>query len=436
MLFLRGRKKRRLCVVGLDGVPFGLLERLADQCVMPRTAAIIRAAGLRKMRASLPPVSSVSWSCFMTGANPAEHGIFGFTDISADDYDLRFPTFADLAVPTFWDKLGERGLRCAVINQPATYPARPIPGVLISGFVALQLEKSVWPRTHLPALEKIGYRIDVDTQKASQDPDALLEDLEAALATRRRAADYLWRQEDWDYFQLVVTGTDRLHHFLWHAVDSSDDPRHDRAMSYYRTIDDFISDLWNAFHERRSGDREGEGVMLLSDHGFTGLHREVRLNAWLRENGYLDYAREEPTSVADISATTRAFALDPGRLHINTKGRFAKGCVGPDEALALRGELADRLRALSYEGQPAIAHIFSREEAFRGPKVGLAADLVLIGRDGFDLKGTTKGREVFAESHFQGMHTWDDAFLSTLLPVSDRAEISELAAAILNWLHG
>ena len=434
MLFFQGRKKRRVCVVGLDGVPFDLLKRLAEESVMPRTAAIIGEGGLRKMRASLPPVSSVSWSCFMTGANPAEHGIFGFTDASADDYQLRFPTFTDLAVPTFWDTLGTRGLRSAVINQPATYPAREIPGALVSGFVALQLQKSVWPKTHLAALERMGYRIDVDSQKARKDPDGLLDDLEATLKTRRMAAGYLWQQEKWDYFQVVVTGTDRLHHFLWEAVDQEEDSRHERAMSYYRKIDDFIGARWDKFHEGRSGDREGEGFMLLSDHGFTRLRREVRLNAWLRDIGYLSYRKDDPTSVADISPSTRAFALDPGRIHINTKGRFAKGCVAPEEASALRDELAGKLRALTFEGEPVIAHVFPREQAYRGPKLGLAPDLVLVGRDGFDLKGTTKGREVFAESHFQGMHTWDDAFLWTLLPVPESADISEPAAAILEWL--
>ena len=70
--------RQRLCVVGLDGVPIGLLERLADEGVMPNIAARIEAGHLRSMRASLPEISSVSWTSFMTGAQAGEHGIFGF----------------------------------------------------------------------------------------------------------------------------------------------------------------------------------------------------------------------------------------------------------------------------------------------------------------------------------------------------------------------
>jgi len=426
-----------MCVVGLDGVPHGLLTRLAATGVMPKTARIIDGDSLHKMRASLPPISSVSWSCFMTGANPAEHGIFGFTDVVGDTYHLRFPTFTDLDAPTIWDRLGEQGRRAVVVNQPATYPARQISGALVSGFVALQLRKSVWPKEYVPTLERMGYRIDVDTRTARDNPNGLLDDLDATLRTRREAGLYFWDKEDWDYFQLVVTGTDRLHHFLWNAVVDEGDPLHDRAMTYYTAVDRLIGELWDRFHEGRSADSEGEGFMLLSDHGFTALKRDVRLNAWLHDSGYLTYAKDDPTSVGDIDPEkTRAFALDPGRIHINAKGRFAGGCVEPEEVPTLREELLAASRGLAFEGESVITHAFTCEEAFRGPKINLAADLVLISRDGFDLKGTTKGKETFAESHFQGMHTWDDAFVWTRLPVSENPEISEHASQIIGWLLG
>ena len=430
MLF-RSRHKPRVCVIGLDGVPIGLLQRLAAEGVMPRTAAIIGRGGLRAMKASLPPVSSVSWTCFMTGANPAEHGIFGFTDVSPESYRLRFPTFADVRAPTMWDRLGERGLRCCVINQPSTYPAREVPGALVSGFVALQLEKSVWPKEHLAALRRLNYRIDVDTKDAREKPEALLDDLMATHATRAEAVRYFWEREQWDYFEAVVTGTDRLHHFLWNAVVKADHPLHGRAMSYYKAVDGMIGEQWDRFHKGRPGDREGEGFMLLSDHGFTGLRFDVRLNAWLREEGYLDYAKDDPTSVGDIAPqATRAFCLDPGRIYVNVRGRFAQGCVDPAGASALRDEIATKLRALTHDGEPAIRRVFTREEAFHGPLLGQAPDLVAISHDGFDLKGTTRGQDIFASTHFQGMHTWDDALVWTLLPVPEEPEIAALAGAI------
>jgi len=434
MLLRRGRRKRCACVVGLDGVPVGLLQRLAANGVMPRTAAIIRGGRLKQMRASLPPVSSVSWSSFMTGANPGEHGVFGFTDVDPQSYRLRFPTFGELAVPTFWDVLGDAGRRSCIINQPATYPARPMPGALVSGFVAPDLARSVYPGDLLAALRRMGYRIDVDTQKAREDPDRLLDDLESTLEARRQAAAHLWRQEPWDYFQVVITGTDRLHHFLWNAVEHDDDPRHERAMQYYRAVDAFVGETWDRLHHGRPGDNEGDGFFLLSDHGFTALRREVRLNAWLHENGYLSYGTPDPTTVADLAPGSRAFALDPGRIYLNAEGRFGGGCVKPAEVAELRAEIAGRLHDLTFEGEAVAARVVTNEEAYRGARSALGPDLVVLGADGFDMKGTTRGRDVFAATHFQGMHTWDDALVWGALPIPDDPEISDLAQVMVNWL--
>jgi predicted AlkP superfamily phosphohydrolase/phosphomutase len=370
----------------------------------------------------------------MTGANPGEHGIFGFTDLDPQSYRLRFPAFGELAAPTLWDRLGDAGRRCCIINQPATYPARPVAGVLISGFVAPDLAKSVYPADLLRPLERMGYRVDVDTLKAQDELDRLLDDLDALLETRRRAMDYLWKQEAWDYFEVVLTGTDRLHHFLWDAVERPDDPRHERAMRYYCAVDALIGAAWDQFHRGRSPDNEGDGFLILSDHGFTALRQEVRLNAWLREHGYLSYRSAEPAGVADIAPESRAFALDPGRIYINLRGRFGRGCVKPEGAADLRTEIADRLRELTFEGEPVIARIFTNEEAYRGPKSSSGPDLVVLGRDGFDLKGTTRGHELFARTHFQGMHTWDDALLWCTLPMAENPEISDLAHVILNHL--
>ncbi len=108
----------------------------------------------------------------------------------------------------------------------------------------------------------------------------------------------------------------------------------------------------------------------------------------------------------------------------------------PEEAPALRDEIAERLAELEFEGEKVIARVFTREEAFRGARVEEAPDLVAISHDGFDLKGTTRGQEVFAETHFQGMHTWGDALAWSKLPVPDDPEISDLARPIVDWLLG
>ena len=389
---------------------------------MPATAGILRRGHLNRMTVSLPEISAVSWSCFMTGANPGAHGIFGFTDLKPNSYAIRFPSFHDLRVPTFWDRLGAAGKRCIVINQPATYPAREINGVLISGFVAIDLRKAVHPPDRAAALESMGYRIDVDVTK----PDALFDDLHATLAGRERAVDYLWG-ENWDYFQVVITGTDRLHHLFWDAWADDQHPRRQAFLDYYRAVDAFVGRLCDRF-SRLSGGLEG--LYLLSDHGFTGITQEVYVNTWLREQRYLDYDKDTPETVADTSAETMAFALDPGRIYINARGRFPRGAVEPADVPKLKAELRAGFESLKYEGQPVIRQVFDAAEIYDGPFAAQGPDLVLLSHQGFDLKGSVKRPDVFGRSAFQGMHTWDDAFFWSSAPVKEDLNIADLAEIV------
>ena len=132
MAIPKKKKKNRVCVFGLDGVPYGLIAELARTGVMSTLGRVIDSGHLHKMKASLPEISTVSWTDFMTGTNSGTHGIFGFTDFKPKSYEVRYPNFADVKAPTIWETLGKMGLRSIVINQPSTYPARPVEGVLIS----------------------------------------------------------------------------------------------------------------------------------------------------------------------------------------------------------------------------------------------------------------------------------------------------------------
>jgi len=143
MALFQKKKKTRTCVIGLDGVPYSLLLELAERGTMPSLADLLKAGHLHRMKASLPEISSVSWTDFMTGTNSGEHGIFGFTDLKPGSYALRFPNFLYAKRETIWDILGKKVKKSIVLNQPSTYPARPLNGIMVSGFVAIDLAKAV-----------------------------------------------------------------------------------------------------------------------------------------------------------------------------------------------------------------------------------------------------------------------------------------------------
>ena len=63
---------------------------------MPNLEKLKQDGILKRMTVSIPDNSAVSWSSIMTGENPGEHGIFGFTDLIPNTYTLRFPNSNNL----------------------------------------------------------------------------------------------------------------------------------------------------------------------------------------------------------------------------------------------------------------------------------------------------------------------------------------------------
>lgn len=412
--------KQRACVVGLDGVPCSMIRRFVESGVMPRVGEIARTGVLHDMTVSLPEISSVSWSTFMTGKNPGEHGIFGFTDLHPGTYTQSFPSFRDLKTETIWDRLGEHKMRSAVVNQPATYPARPIHGALVSGFVAVHLDKSVFPARYLRTLRDLDYEIDLDLAEVRERPDLLFPKLHDLLRVRERLVDVFWNEEKWNLMQVVITGTDRLHHFLFDAYDDPAHPYHGAFLDYYRAVDAFVGRVYDRF----SADSEAKGFFVLSDHGFCRTRFEVNVNAVLAKHGFLVFAARESSEIDTISERASAFALDPARIYLHKRGKYPRGGVAPEREGALLSELAALFSSLEHEGERIVRYVFLGRDVYVGPEAPKGPDLLLVPTPGFDLKGRTGAADVVVPRRLQGMHTWEDAFILTtradLMP-KDRA---------------
>lgn len=398
---------KKALVIGLDGVPCSLLRRLMDAGVMPRCRDLAAAGRLGDMTVSLPPISSVSWTSFITGENPGAHGVFGFTDVTPN-LGLRFPSFLDVKTPTLMDQLGERGLRATIINLPATYPARPVPGALISGFVAPDLARAVHPKSLLEDLRALNYAVDIDLASVKSDPDRLFPELHALLEVRANAARMLFDRQDWDLFMLVITGTDRLYHHAFQAGQDPAHPRHADFLAYHAAVDALAGEMTARFRAIGLGDEQL--IMLLSDHGFCPIEQEVHVNRLLVEAGFLHFLTPDPTMITQLEPTrTRAFALDPARIYLNRMDRFPRGTVAASEIPDLLASLERLFLDLRHQDRPVFKAAIRREQAYQGAQSHLAPDLILLPHDGFDPKAALADVP-FRRGGFSGMHTWDDAF--------------------------
>lgn len=296
--------KPRALIIGLDGVPYTLLMDYLAAGQMPELQRILSDGklALRQMDASIPDVSSTSWSSFMTGVNPAEHGIFGFLELEPNSYRLYFPNFNDVKAPTIWEILGktangkdsslnkkfagkvDESLRSIVLNIPQTYPATQLNGILTAGFVCPDLRKGTYPESAYDYLHSMGYVSDVDASKVLSAKKEFIRDLFLALEKRAVSYEHFMKNEQWDLFIGVITETDRLHHFFFEAANNPDHPDNHFFMEFYKAVDSLIGRLYDLFMEMTSG----EGMfMTLSDHGFTSIKSEVYLNVCLQNEGFL-----------------------------------------------------------------------------------------------------------------------------------------------------
>jgi predicted AlkP superfamily phosphohydrolase/phosphomutase len=113
----------RTLAIGLDGMPKSLLDQLTAQGIMPNVAALTADDRCAELRAPVPEISSTSWATFLTGVNPARHGIFGFVDLRPGSYQTYFPNVEDLRAPPLWAYAEWQGRTTLCLNVPGTYPS-------------------------------------------------------------------------------------------------------------------------------------------------------------------------------------------------------------------------------------------------------------------------------------------------------------------------
>jgi predicted AlkP superfamily phosphohydrolase/phosphomutase len=400
--------RRRLAILGLDGLSLNMARFLATAGPCPNLARLANAPGAATIEAELPELSPVNWTSLATAASPGVHGVFGFTRIGAGDYALSLADSGTVACPTIFERLSAAGLTSKVVNLPNTYPVRPIKGAMVAGFVATDFARAVYPPPLGQILARQGYKLEADTVRGAADLDYLLGELRATLASRRTAFTMFFDDQAWDLFTLVLTETDRLFHFFYPAVATPGHAQHAACMELLRDWDALIGE----FLDRYDALPEPKRLIVLADHGFTELKVEVDLNAFLREAGLLAYGRapQNEWDSASIGHPTAAFALDPGRVYMHTKERFARGIFHEHIARDRAGLLREPLLSLRYEGEPVLEAVYFPEQIYAGPLIPRAADLICLGRPGFSLTGKFGRERIFGRYGRTGCHTAHGAF--------------------------
>jgi predicted AlkP superfamily phosphohydrolase/phosphomutase len=197
----------------------------------------------------------------------------------------------------------------------------------------------------------------------------------------------------------------------------------------------------------------------MSDHGFNAFRRQVHLNSWLRERGYVvrreglaagnGQPGEDPLWLAGVDMQkTVAFGFGLAGLHLNRKSFFAGGILSDAQAAKVKAGLIRELEELTdpATGARPIARAQDAAEIYHDSPYGDAAPDIIVGwRPGYRVswesaKGQTLG-PVFSDNprHWSGDHCFyppmvPGVLLSTLQLNGAAPRIVDIAPTVLQLL--
>jgi predicted AlkP superfamily phosphohydrolase/phosphomutase len=484
-------------VIGIDAAGLDLIEPWIAAGHLPNIARLLHAGTYAPMRSTLPVMSPPAWTSMITGQNPGKHGIFDFVRLLPGSYRLLSTRRDQTDFRTIFDHAGAHGRKVIVMNVPMTYPPKPVNGIMISGLWTPETGAFAYPPALRDELRSWGYRINtIDFEPGKE--RAWLDDTWDVTRCQTDACARLLRREPWDLAWIVYRAVDETEAFFWHHSDPTH-PKHDPAqvaafgsavLDAYRLIDDQISTLLDAAGPDTT-------VALVSDHGGGPLYREVFLNVWLEQGGWL--RRKQPTQANELRkhtmrrlgltrenltpkldfplarwamdhipmrwqhalvpeakttladavdwSTTRAYSFgNIGQIYVNLVGREPEGIVEPGpEYEHLLDAITAALFELKDDGVPVVDAVYRRKDVYAGPYADYGPDLNVIMR-GLSYAAENwhelDSSELFGDSrtHCTGIHRPLGMFALSGPAIPARGSLPEVqivdATPTLLWLLG
>jgi len=403
--------------IGLDGATFTVLDEMTRD--LPDTGVTMpflkefMEKGSRSILHSTPnPLTPPAWVSLMTGRTPGHHGIFDFIRAEDKGDDIYFTLYdaRHILTETIWSIASRQQKSVIALNFPLTSPPRAASGTCIPGFVPWRhLRRNMSPNTlydRLKALpnfdpKALAWDFDREQQSVEQLSNQEMADwIEYHLPREQqwfRIAEFLLKEDRPDLMAVMFDGVDKIQHQAWRFLDPALVPSQPNeqekrirklCLTYFSNLDGYIEKLVLA----AGPDAQ---VFFASDHGFTSTDSIFRVNAFLRDKGYLKCKEDdESESTQRRNAAwfanldwdnTVAYCRTPSSNGITIRIAEKPGDPGlaPENYSRFRDKLIAELRELKdpVTGEAVIRDILKRESAFPGSAMTEAADLTLVLRD-------------------------------------------------------
>lgn len=229
----------------------------------------------------------------------------------------------------------------------------------------------------------------------------------------------------------VFDHTDRLQHALWVTRDPQHPVYNEKEAKQYRNvINEMYQQMDNILSKAIERADNETALFVVSDHGFASFRRQVHLNRWLIENGYMHLKesddREGSGLFRDVDwQKTRVYALGFASIYINLAGREGSGIVKRGKEYdELCREIAARLEPLTdpENGCPVVHRVYRSSQIYAGgPLMDKAPDLLAGLKPGYRFSWQTALGAAPTKliedntSRWSGDHIFDPTFMSGIL---------------------
>ncbi|AFK22069.1 alkaline phosphatase family protein [Pyrococcus sp. ST04] len=367
---------KKVFVIGLDSAPPELLfHRFIDD--LPHIKKLLEKSIYGPMKTGIPAITIPMWMTMATGKTPGELGLYGFRHRKRGTYnDIWIANSRMIKEKAVWDYIAEKGKKSVLIGIPPSYPPKKVNGWLISCFITPGPEVDyTYPKELKGEIERVVGEYIFDVVFRKENRDEVRDKIWEMTKKRFEVIRYLIEAKDWDYFQFVEIGLDRVHHAFWkffdenhHLYPGKGNPYENVIPEYYKLLDKEIGKTLKLL------DLDETAVIIVSDHGIKAMKGAFAVNHWMAEEGLLkieDMPREggpirlDKVNVKWEETTAWGWGGYYSRVFINVKGREPKGTVPPSKFDDVREEVAERIKSIrGPDGEKWETRVFYPEDIY------------------------------------------------------------------------
>jgi len=274
MASLQGEpSKHKTLVIALDGISFDKVRHMAGEGRLPTFKRLTECGVSTKMRSTIPPDSLPAWPSFITGKNPAKHGMLGYFKFNKETGENIVVNATMISEPKYWNIFSEFGFNSVVMNLPLTFPPEKINGIMISDYLTPQGKIFCYPEELCEKLRQVGYFTELAMTKFFDYDLTRPEPYLYKMEKTKDVAISIMKNYNWDMFTLGFMSMDKAHHMLGLECEGID--------MLYKKVDSILAEILGTV------DLLHTDIFIVSDHGTVNYGKEFSLHSWLYQKGLL-----------------------------------------------------------------------------------------------------------------------------------------------------